>query len=65
MYVGIVAYIILGLFLLSLGAHWVAPGFLVIGLGCFQSWLSTLLLRGFGQLVSDTAIIRQLLQNRK
>lgn len=61
--IDIIASFIWGIVLMS--KELVALGLLVIGLGCFLSWLSTLLLRGFGQLVSDTAIIRQLLQNRK
>lgn len=63
--IGIIASFILGIIFLCSDEHLVVVGFLVVALGSFLSWLSTLLLRGFGQLVSDTAIIRQLLQNRK
>lgn len=63
--VGIIASVIIGGSIVSKDDDLFLIGLLIIGLGCFLSWLSTLLLRGFGQLVSDTAIIRQLLQNRK
>lgn len=63
--VGIIASVIIGGSIVFNDDDFFLIGFLIIGLGCFLSWLSSLLLRGFGQLVSDTAIIRQLLQNRK
>lgn len=63
--IGIIASFIIGIIFLCSDEHLVVVGFLIMALGSFLSWLSTLLLRGFGQLVSDTAIIRQLLQNRK
>lgn len=63
--IGIAASIIIGALIISANSHLTLLGILIMGLGCLLSWLSTLLLRGFGQLVSDTAIIRQLLQNRK
>lgn len=56
---------IAGFVLISLDEDLTLLGILIMALGSLLSWLSTLLLRGFGQLVSDTAIIRQLLQNRK
>lgn len=74
--IGIIASVIAGIVLISksndlpyyyeeMKSTMIWGGLLVMGLGSLLSWLSTLLLRGFGQLVSDTAIIRQLLQNRK
>ncbi len=63
--IGVIASFIIGFFLPSIDDDLTLLGILIMGLGSLLSWLSTLLLRGFGQLVSDTAIIRQLLQNRK
>lgn len=40
-------------------------GFVVMVVGCLAAWLTTLLMRGFGQLISDTAKIRALLEKQK
>lgn len=40
-------------------------GFVVMAVGCLAAWLTTLLMRGFGQLISDTAKIRALLERQE
>lgn len=40
-------------------------GLVVMAVGCLAAWLTTLLMRGFGQLISDTAKIRALLERQK
>lgn len=41
-----------------------AAGLIVMAVGCLLAWLTTLLMRGFGQLISDTASIRHYLTDK-
>lgn len=53
-----------GIVLMSTSRYLTAAGLIVMAVGCLLAWLTTLLLRGFGQLISDTASIRHYLTDK-
>lgn len=59
-WVGIIISIVVFLMLISKGSdESIGMGFIILIIGCFGSWLSSLVLYGFGQLVENSDIIAQ------
>lgn len=53
-----------GIVLMTTNRYLAAAGLIVMAVGCLLAWLTTLLMRGFGQLISDTARIRHYLTHQ-
>ena len=60
---GVFASVLLGMVIIGYNENNFLLGLLVMGGGAIVSWLSTLLLCGFGQLVEDMQSIREALTN--
>ena len=56
---GVFISVLIGIIIIGHNEDNFLAGLLVIGIGAIISWLSTLLLYGFGQLIDDTATIRE------
>lgn len=55
---GIIASVVGGIWLIALlDEDFILPGLLIIALGSLLSWVSSFVLYGFGELVSNSAII--------
>lgn len=61
----VIVSLIGGIVILSTSKYLTAVGLIVMAVGCLLAWLTTLLMRGFGQLISDTAMIRALLSRQE
>ena len=60
---GVFVSVLLGVIIIGYNEDSFLLGLLVMGVGAIISWLSTLLLCGFGQLVEDTQTIREAITN--
>ena len=58
---GSIASFVSGVIMLTVGA---VNGLLIILVGVLGSWIGTLCLYGFGQLIEDTSAIRELLKSK-
>jgi len=53
-WIGIIVSVILGIIIMLPGDIMVLVGLIVIALGCFSSWVGSLLLYGYGQLIENS-----------
>ena len=53
-WIGIICSVIAGIFVMCLDEDMILAGFLIIALGAFISWLSNILLYGYGQMIDNS-----------
>lgn len=56
-WIGIIAFVILGVAIMSASDDAILPGFLVMILGSLFSWIGSFMTYGFGQLIQNSDII--------
>ena len=62
---GVFVSVLLGVVIIGYNEDAFLLGLVVMGVGAVLSWLSTLLLCGFGQLIEDTQRIREAITNER